>query len=184
MPGKIIVTEDITVDGVIDLGADDPELSHWSGSFKRGPEGDKFKRDELSGAGALLLGRKTYDAFAAHWPNRKDDYAGPINRLPKYVASHRDAAWGPVTVINGDLAAAVRALKKHVDGDILVYGSASIVHQLAPLGLIDVYHLMIYPTAVGRGKRLFPNGFAANFRTEEVRPLGDDGIVLVRYRLA
>ena len=183
MSGRIIVTEDITLDGVVDVGADDPGLSNWTGSFKRGPEGDKFKLDELRGAGALLLGRKTYDAFAGYWPNAKDDYAKPINSLPKYVASHREAAWDPTTVINGDLAAAVRALKERVDGDILVYGSASIVHQLAPWGLIDVYHLMIYPTVVGRGKRLFPDGFAAKFKTEEVRTLGD-GIVFMRYRLA
>lgn len=183
MPGNIIVTEDITLDGVIDVGVEDPGLSNWTGSFSRGPEGDKFKLDELRGAAALLLGRKTYDAFAGYWPNAKDDFAGPINSLPKYVASHREANWAPTTVINGDLAAAARALKERVDGDILVYGSASIVHQLAPQGLIDAYHLMIYPTIVGRGKRLFPDGFAANFKSEEVRQLGDS-IVLLRYRVA
>lgn len=181
MSGKIIVTEDGTLDGVIDVGVDDAGLAHWTASFNRGPEGDRFKLDELRGAGALLLGRKTYDAFAGYWPNAKSDYAEYINRLPKYVASHREAAWAPTTVISEDLAAAVRALKERAEGDILVYGSASIIHQLAPQGLIDAYHLMIYPTVVGRGKRLFPDGFAANFKTEEVRPLGD-GIVLVRVR--
>lgn len=183
MSGKIIVTEDITLDGVMDVGADDPSLANWTGAFKRGPEGDRFKLDELAGAAALLLGRKTYDAFAGYWPNAKDDYAKPINSLPKYVAAHRAANWAPTTVIEGDLAPALRALKERVDGDILVYGSASIVQQLAPQGLIDVYHLMVYPTVVGRGKRLFPDGFAANFKTEEVRTLGD-GIVLVRYGVA
>lgn len=183
MTGKIIVTEDITLDGVIDVGVDDAGLGDWTGSFGRGPEGDKFKLDELDGAAALLLGRKTYDTFAGYWPNAKNQFAESINRLPKYVASHREAGWAPTTVIGGDLAAAARTLKERVDGHMLVYGSASIVWQLAPEGLIDAYHLMIYPTVVGRGKRLFPDGVAANFRTEGVRLLGD-GIVLVRYRLA
>jgi dihydrofolate reductase len=177
---KIIVTEDITIDGVIELGDEDPGLGEWSGAFRRGPEGDRFKHDELRDAGAILLGRKTYDAFAASWPNAKNQFAERINALPKYVVSHRAASWAPTSVIDGDLAAAMRALKNRVDGNILVYGSASLVHQLASLGLVDTWHLMIYPAVAGRGKRLFPGGLTGNFRTEEMRPLGD-GIVLLRY---
>ena len=107
-----------------------------------------------------------------------------MNSLPKYLASHRrDAPWTNTTLIGGDLAAAARQAKTQVNGDILVYGSASIVHQLAPPGLIDEYRLMLYPTVLGRGKKLLPDGYTAVFRTEESRQFGG-GIVLVRYRPA
>jgi dihydrofolate reductase len=186
MSGNIIVTEFISLDGVIEdpVGMEGSGLGNWTGPFNRGPEGDRFKLDELVAAAALLFGRKTYDAFAGAWPNRQDAYAARINSLPKHLASHRKTAtWADTTVIDGDLAVAVRALKARVDNDILVYGSASIVHQLAPQGLIDEYRLMVYPTVLGRGKKLFPDGSALKLKTEEVRSLGD-GIVLLRYRAA
>src|SRR5438477_403378 len=151
MSGRIVVTEYMSLDGVIEdpVGMENSGLGNWTGPFQRGPEGDSFKLDELLGAAALLFGRKTYDAFAAVWPHQKDDFAERMNSLPKYLASHRrDAPWINTTLIEGDLAAATRKLKTQIDGDILVYGSASIVHQLAPLGLIDEYRLMIYPTAL------------------------------------
>jgi dihydrofolate reductase len=184
MSGSIVVTEYMSLDGVIEdpVGMENSGLGNWTRPFPRGVEGDKFKLGELLGASALLFGRKTYDAFAAAWPRLKDAFAERMNSLPKYLASHRgDASWNNTTLIEGDLAEAARKLKTQVDGDILVYGSASIVHQLAPLGLIDEYRLMIYPTVLGRGKKMLPNGYTAAFGTEEVRQLGG-GIVLVRYR--
>lgn len=184
MSGSIVVTEFISLDGVIEdpVGMEGSGLGNWTGPFHRGPQGDKFKMDELLGASALLFGRKTYDAFASHWPHAKDDFAERMNKLPKYLASHRrDVPWTNTTLIEGDLAAAARKLKTQFDGDILVYGSASIVHQLAPLGLIDEFRLMIYPTVLGRGKKMLPDGHAAIFKTEEIRQLGD-GIALARYR--
>lgn len=186
MSGRIVVTEYMSLDGVIEdpVGMEGSGLGNWTGPFKRGPEGDRFKLSELEAASALLFGRKTYDAFAAHWPQAKDAYAERINRLPKYVASHRgDADWNNTTLIGSDVAAAVRKLKTQIDGDALVYGSASLVHQLAPVGLIDEYRLMVYPTVLGRGKKMLPDGYTAVFRTEEVRQFGD-GIVLLRYRPA
>jgi dihydrofolate reductase len=184
MAGRIVVTEYISLDGVIEdpVGMENSGLGDWVGPFHRGPEGDRFKLDELMAASAILLGRKTYDAFAAHWPQAKDAYADRINALPKYVVSHHEPAdWSDTRVISSNLSGAAAKLKTERDGDILVYGSASIVHQLAPVGLIDEYRLMIYPTVLGRGKKMLPDGYAAVFKTEEVRQFGD-GIVLIRYR--
>jgi dihydrofolate reductase len=179
----------MSLDGVIEdpVGMEGSGLGNWTGPFQRGPEGDKFKLDELSRASALLFGRKTYDAFAAAWPHIKDEigYAERMNALPKYLASHRgEAGWNnTIKVIGGDLVEGARRLKAEVQGDILVFGSASIAHQLAPHGLIDEYRLMIYPTVLGHGKKILPDGYAAVLKTEEVRPLGG-GIVLIRYRPA
>jgi dihydrofolate reductase len=186
MSGRIVVTQYISLDGVIEdpVGLEDSGLGDWTGPFTRGPEGDKFKHDELAAAGALLLGRRTYDAFAAAWPHMHDEtgYAERINNLPKLLASHSEnASWGDTTVARDDgLIDAVKALKARTAGDILVFGSASVVHQLAPLRLIDEYRLMIYPTVLGRGLRLLPEGYATVLKTQEIRAF-NDGIALVRY---
>lgn len=183
MSGNLVVTEFISLDGVIEdpVGMENTGLGNWTGPFERGPDGDRFKLDELVHASALLFGRRTYDAFATHWPKAKDAYADRINSLPKYVVTSRgEVTWNNTIILQSDIAAAIARLKGQVDGDILVYGSASIVHQLAPRGLIDEYRLMIYPVVLGRGKKMLPDGYAAMLRTEEARQLGG-GIVLVRY---
>jgi dihydrofolate reductase len=129
-------------------------------------------------------GGTTYEAFAAAWPHIKDEsgYADRINTLPKYMASStlKSASWGQTTIWNGDLAAAAKALKAEGDGEILIFGSASIVHQLAPHGLVDEYRLMIYPTILGAGKRLFPDGAKSQLSLAECQQLGGC-IVLTRY---
>lgn len=186
MPGSIVVTEYISLDGVMEdpVGMEGSGLGNWTGPFSRGPAGDQFKLDELLGASALLFGRTTYDAFAAVWPAVKDKtgFAARMNSLPKHLATHRDTApWENTIPIHDDLVGAVKALKHTVDRDILVYGSRSIVHQLAPHGLIDEYRLMIYPTVLGRGKKLFPENWSSVLKTEQVQALGG-GILLVRYR--
>jgi dihydrofolate reductase len=120
------------------------------------------------------------------WPAVKDKtgFAARMNSLPKHLATHRDRAnWENTIVIQDDLAGAAKALKESVDGDILVYGSRSIVHQLAPHGLIDEYRLMIYPTVLGRGKKLFPDNWSTVLKTEQIQALGG-GILLARYRTA
>jgi dihydrofolate reductase len=188
MPGSIVVTEYISLDGVIEdpVGMEGSGLGNWTGPFSRGPEGDQFKLDELLRASALLFGRTTYDAFAAVWPAVKDKtgFAARMNSLPKYLATHRDSAdWENTTVIQDDLVDAAKTLKQNVDGDILVYGSRSIVHQLAPHGLINEYRLLIYPTVLGRGKKLFPENWSTVLKTGQVQALGS-GILLVRYRVA
>jgi dihydrofolate reductase len=186
MAKKIVVTQYISVDGVIEdpVGMENSGLGNWTGPFRRGPEGDQFKHEELFAADALIFGRTTYEAFAAAWPHINDEagYAARINKLPKYLASStlESASWGQTTIWNGDLVAATKALKADGDGEVLIFGSASIVHQLALHGLIDEYRLMVYPTLLGRGKRLFPDDAKSLLSLVECRQLGG-GVVLMRY---
>jgi dihydrofolate reductase len=186
MTGKIIATNYISLDGVIEdpVGMENSGLGDWTGPFSRGPEGDQFKLDELNAAKALIFGRLTYDGFAAVWPTVKDEagFAERMNALPKYVASRtlREATWTPTTLLSYDLVAEAKALKNRYEGDILIYGSASIVHALAPHGLIDEYRLMVYPTVLGKGKRLFPAQEKSLMQLIECRTF-NDGIVLLRH---
>ena len=161
-----------------------PAWGTGRGLFSRGPEGDRFKLDELLAADCLIFGRVTYDAFAASWPHMKDEtgLADRMNSLPKYVASStlKQATWGESTIWNGDIVSAAKALKAEGHGEALIYGSASVVHQLASASLIDEYRLMVYPTILGAGKRLYPNGVASQLQLAECKQLGG-GIVLLRY---
>jgi dihydrofolate reductase len=186
MTKKIVVTEYISLDGVIEdpVGMENSGLGNWTGPFNRGSEGDRFKLEELLAADALILGRKTYDAFAAVWPYMKDEagMGDRMNSLPKYVASStlKQASWGETKIWNGDIVSATKALKASGQGEALIYGSASVVHQLAAAGLIDEYRLMVYPTILGTGKRLYQNGTSSPLQLAECKQLGD-GIVLLRY---
>ncbi|WP_159593454.1 dihydrofolate reductase family protein [Chelativorans xinjiangense] len=186
MPRRLIVTEYISLDGVVEdpVGMENSGLGNWTGPFNRGPEGDKFKHEELFASEALLLGRATYDAFAAVWPSVEDDtgFAERINSMPKFVVSNtlQRAEWNNTTIQSGDAVEQVRELKEQPGGDILVYGSASVVHALMPVGLVDEYRLMVYPTVLGRGKRLFPEGVSSMLRLAACQQLGS-GIVLLRY---
>ena len=191
MTKRIVVTDYISLDGVIEdpVGMENSGLGNWTGPFSRGPEGDRIKHEELAAADALIFGRATYDAFAVAWPHVHDEagYADRMNQLPKHLASStlKDASWGPTTIWNGDLVAAASALKAEgdTDGEILIFGSASVVHQLAPHGLVDEYRLMVYPTILGAGKRLFPDGAKSQLSLAECKQLGD-GIVMMRYTAA
>jgi dihydrofolate reductase len=186
MPRKIVVTQYMSLDGIIEdpVGMEGSGLGDWTGPFTCGPLGDAFKHEELFAADALIFGRVTYDAFAAAWPFIADPagYADRINSLPKLVASGtlEDAGWNNSTFLAGDLATEVAAFKAQEGGETLIFGSASIVHQLMPLGLIDEYRLMVYPTVLGRGKRMFPDGVGAMLTLAECTRFGD-GIVLLRY---
>ena len=186
MTKKIVVTEYISLDGVIEdpVGMENSGLGNWTAPFSRGPEGDGFKLEELLAADCLIFGRATYDAFAAAWPHMKDDtgMADRMNGLPKYVASStlKQANWGETTIWNGDIISSAKALKAEGHGEALIYGSASVVHQLASAGLIDEYRLMVYPTILGAGKRLYPDGAASQLQLEECKQFGG-GIVLLRY---
>src|SRR5215210_3952066 len=130
---KIVVSQFMTLDGVVEDpgGAEDFERGGWAFQFNRGEEGDKFKLDEVMEADALLLGRTTYEGFAEAWPSRTDEmgFADKMNSMPKYVASKTldRAEWSNTSVIGGDVAAEVAELKRRVDGDLLVYGSAQLV---------------------------------------------------------
>jgi dihydrofolate reductase len=158
---KVVVSEFITVDGVIDSPGGEPEFerSGWAFQFERGPNGDKFKFEELMAAGALLLGRITYEAFAKAWPTMEGTgaFGEKMNSMPKYVASTtlKQADWSPSTIIGADLAKEVAELKNQIEGDILINGSGRLVRSLMEHDLIDEYRLQVFPIVVGAGKRLF-----------------------------
>jgi dihydrofolate reductase len=157
---RIVVSEFVTLDGVMEDpgGAEGFDRGGWAFQFERGPEGDKFKLDEVLEADALLLGRRTYEGFAKAWPTVTDEvgFAEKMNSMPKYVVSSTlaSADWNNSTVIKGDVAEEVAKL----DGNILVAGSAQLVQTLMDHNLVDEYRLMIYPVLLGGGKRLFKDG--------------------------
>jgi dihydrofolate reductase len=160
----VVVSEFITVDGVLDDpgGSEGSERGGWAFKFDRGPDGDKFKLDEVMAAGALLLGRVTYEGFAAAWPGRTDEmgFAEKFNSMPKYVVTStlKDPEWNNSTVLDGEIFAFVRTLKDELDGDVLVNGSIRLVRDLLANGLVDELRLMVFPILLGRGRRLFEDG--------------------------
>src|SRR5258705_3007722 len=132
--GRIIATEFVSLDGVVEApgGGEDFEYAGWSFEIDRGDEGNKFKIDETFESEALLLGRKTYEGFAAAWPSREGEFADKFNRMPKYVVSStlQKPDWNNSTVLTGELAEEVAKLKREQDGDIVVHGSARLVQAL------------------------------------------------------
>jgi dihydrofolate reductase len=185
--GRIVVTEFVTLDGVIEDpgGSEKTAQGGWAFKFERGDEGDKYKFDELMAADALLLGRVTYEGFAAAWPNYSDEvgFAAKMNSMPKYVLSStlEQGSWENSTVLRGDAAAEAEKLKAQVAGDILVEGSASLVHALQHADLVDEYRLMVFPTVLGAGKRLFRDGARpGGMELVEARQAGATGILTLR----
>jgi dihydrofolate reductase len=176
--GNLVVSQFMSVDGVIEDpgGSEGWDRGGWAFKFDRGSEGDKFKLDEVMTSDALLLGRVTYDGFAAAWPSRSGGFADKFNTMPKHVVSRTLASgpWANTTVISDDVPGAVAGLKARYDADILVNGSAQLVAELAAHGLVDEYRLMVFPTILGGGKRLFPDGSAAAaLRLTDTKPAGD-----------
>jgi dihydrofolate reductase len=157
--GRIVVTEYISVDGVVEApsGTESFERVGWTDAYSRGVEGDAFKLDETMNSDALLLGRVTYDGFAAVWPNYQGEFADKFNTMPKYVVSQTltNPEWSNTTVLSGDVVDEVRKLKERYDGDIVVHGSPQLVQTLLEHDLVDALHLQVYPVIVGAGKRLF-----------------------------
>ena len=187
--GNVVVSEFVSLDGVIEDpgGAESFEHGGWSFEFARGDDGDKFKLDEVMAADAMLLGRVTYEGFAKAWPSIRDEagFADKMNGMPKYVVSTtlEDPQWNNTTVIDGDLEAAITDLKQRYSGDILVAGSAQLVGALAEQGLVDEYRLMVFPLLLGSGKRLFAGGGGmTKLALAESRPVGPDGVVVATYR--
>ena len=186
MTRKLVLSSYTSLDGVMQdpVGMENSGLGNWTGAFNRGPEGDNVMHEELMQADIVLLGRTTYDGFAAVWPS-VDDQAGfgrKMNSVRKYVASNtmKQAEWANTSVLSGDVASAVRELKSGSGGDILIYGSAGLVHALMPHSVIDEVRMMIYPVVLGRGTRLFPANHASTFELKQVKPLGS-GIVRAEY---
>ena len=185
--GRIVVTEFISLDGVMEDpgGAEDFKYGGWSFEFARGDEGDKFKLDEALGSEALLLGRVTYEGFAAAWPSREGDFADKFNSMPKYVVSSTldDAEWNNSTVIKGDVPGQVAKLKDEIDGDIVVHGSARLVQTLLEHDLVDELRLMVFPVVLGSGRRIFgETSDKKPLRLVDSKVVGDGVAILVYER--
>jgi len=188
---KVIVSEFMSLDGVIEDpgGAGELDRGGWSFRSDRGAEGDKFKDDELVAADALLLGRITYEGFAAAWPQMEEqtgEYGARMNGYPKYVASRtlrEPLEWNNSTLIEGDLAEGVGRLKRQEGKDILIFGSGELVRTLMKHDLIDEYRLMVNPVVVGKGKRLFGDvGETRDLRLVDTKQVGPDGVLILTYR--
>lgn len=178
--GRIVVTEFMSLDGVM-------EEPRWTFDFERGEAGDRFKYEELFEADALLLGRRTYEGFAAAWPSMgEDDFGRRMNGIAKYVVSRTlsetDAQWGPTTVLRGEMADEVGRLRREFDGTLLVEGSAALAHGLAQADLVDAYRLMVFPVVIGSGLRVFPDKMATAARLELVgQESAGSGVLMLRY---
>ena len=186
--GRIVVTEFVSLDGVVEDpgGAEDFKYGGWSFEIARGDEGDRFKLDEALDADALLLGRVTYEGFAAAWPSRNGEFADKFNTMPKYVVSStlEDPEWNNSTVLRGDVAEEVSKLKQGQDGDIVVHGSPQLVQTLLEHDLVDEFRLMVYPVVLGTGKRLFGDtSDKKRLRLADSKMVGD-GIAILVYQPA
>src|SRR2546426_2382117 len=182
--GRIVVTEFVSLDGVMEDpgGSENFGQGGWSFKISRGDEGDKFKLDEAFASEALLLGRVTYEGFAAAWPSREGEFADKFNTMPKYVVSSTlvEPEWDNSIVLNGDLVAEVAKLKQQHDGDIVVHGSARLVQSLIEHDLVDELRLMVYPVVLGSGRRLFAETSDAKpLRLVDSKTVGDGVTILV-----
>jgi dihydrofolate reductase len=184
--GRIVVTEFVSLDGVMEDpgGSENFAQGGWSFKISRGDEGDKFKLDETFASEALLLGRVTYEGFAEAWPSRDGEFADKFNNMPKYVVSSTMAEpeWNNSSVLRGDVADEVGKLKQKHDGDIVVHGSARLVQALLEHDLVDELRLMVYPVVLGSGKRLFGDTSDKKpLRLVESKVVGD-GVAILIYQ--
>jgi dihydrofolate reductase len=187
--GKLVVTEFVSIDGVFEDpgGAEDYEYGGWTFEYDRGEDGNQFKLDELMEADAQLLGRVTYEGFAAAWPSREGPFADKLNNDPKYVVSTTitEPEWQNTTVISTDVADRISQLKAETDGTVLVAGSGTLVETLLGADLVDELRLMVFPTILGRGRRVFPDGIdRLKFKLVESRTFGPDGVLVQIYERA
>jgi len=185
--GRIVVSEFVSLDGVMEDpgGAEGSKHGGWTFKFNRGKDGDKFKLDETKAAEALLLGRVTYEGFAAAWPTMGgDEFSDKFNSMPKYVVSStlEKAGWNNSTILKGDAVKEVSKLRQRLDGEILVNGSAQLVQTLVANDLVDELRLMVFPVVLGGGKRLF--GEASDMkrlRLADSKTVGD-GVAILVYK--
>ena len=184
--GRIVISEFVSIDGVMEAPGGEPGYRHtgWVERFQD-EEQVQYKFEEVQSSSALLIGRVTYESFAGAWPNYQGEFADRMNAMPKYVASTTltDPAWNNTRVLQGPLADAVGALKREVEGDILVNGSRRLARSLREHGLVDEYRLMVFPIVLGSGDRLF----AATSEAEELELAGSrafgNGVVELTYRV-
>ncbi len=187
--GKLVVTEFVSIDGVFEDpgGSESYEHGGWTFEYDRGDEGNQFKLDELMNAEVQLLGRVTYEGFAAAWPTRDGPFADKLNNDPKVLVSTTvtDPSWQNTTVVSDNVAEEIAKLKDETDGSILVSGSGKLVATLLEANLVDELRLMVFPTILGRGKRAFPDGIdRLKFRLTESRTVGPDGVQVQVYERA
>jgi dihydrofolate reductase len=188
---RVVVSEFVSLDGVMEDpgGAEGYEHGGWTFQVDQGPDGAKFKVEELLAADALLLGRVTYQGFAAAWPSMDTgEFGEKMNSVRKYVVSSTltdaEATWNNTTVVRGDVGAEVAKLKAQPGGDLLVAGSGQLVRTLTGLGLVDEYRLMVFPIVLGTGKRLFSDESGApRFSLVDAKTSGA-GVLLLRYQPA
>jgi dihydrofolate reductase len=183
--GKIAVSQNVSLDGVMQSpGSTDVPFKYrgWAVDFDGGPESDRFQLEQAQNAGALLLGRVTYEAMHAFWPTTEGEFADRLNQLPKYVVSSTltDLPWN-ATVLGDDWPGVVARLREELDGDILVYGSRRLARALIGMGLVDELRLLVYPVVLGAGDRLFgETEDKIPLRLVESRPL-EGGLVGMIY---
>ena len=192
--GKIVITEFISLDGVVEDPGGFSDFKHagWGKAaaalfftwrLDRGEDAEQFKLDETLGTEALLLGRVTYEEFAAAWQDRDDELADKFNSLPKYVVSStlEDPEWNNSTVLDGDVVKEVSRLKRELDGGIVVYGSVRLARTLIEHDLVDELRMMVHPVVLGAGEHLFgETSDKKPVRLVETRTIGD-GVVIHAY---
>jgi dihydrofolate reductase len=185
---KLIVSEFVTLDGVMEAPGGEPTHPHsgWVFDFM-GPEQQLYKLDEILEAESLLLGRVTYEGFSAAWPEREGEFADKMNSMPKHIVSStlpEPLDWSNSTLIRGDAAGEVAKLKQQDGGPILVAGSQILVHSLIENDLVDEFRLMLFPVLIGGGKRLFPESPEKRSLKLVDTKLFDSGVVVHTYRPA
>ena len=183
--GKIVISENVSLDGVIEdpAGVEGFRLGGWFFETDRGEDGERFTLDRALDTEALLLGRRTYEFFAATWPSRGGELADKMNSLPKYVVSStlEDPDWNNSTVVTGDVVDEVSTLKRELGGEIVVLGSPQLARALIEHGLVDEVRLMIYPVLLGAGARLFgETSDKTPLRLIDTQTVGD-GVAILTY---
>ena len=181
---KIIVSDNVTLDGVVQDPAGDEGFRHggWVGSIKDRPQLNQLALDDALGAEAMLLGRRSYEWFAARWPSRTGALADRLNGLPKYVVSSTlgEPEWNS-TVLKGAVVEEVSKLKRDLDGEILVLASFGLVHALMEHDLVDELRLKVFPVVLGAGQRLFgKTGDKTALRLTASQTI-EDGVLFLRY---
>jgi dihydrofolate reductase len=186
--GRIVVTEFVSLDMVAEAPGGDSNYKHagWTFKIEQGQEGADFKLKETRDSEALLLGRVTYQGFAAAWPSVPGEFGDKFNSMPKYVVSQTldKAEWNNSTILTGDVVKEVSKLRQKVGGDIVVHGSARLVQTLLANDLVDELRLMVFPVVLGSGKRLFGEmEDLKRLHLAESKTVGD-GVVILIYKRA
>ena len=187
--GRIVATEYVSLDGIVEApgGGEDFEHAGWSFETERGEEFEKFKLDETLNSEALLLGRVTYEGFAAAWPSMEGEVADKLNAMPKYVVSstlEEPLDWNNSSVLKGDVVEEVSRLRQSLRGDIVIHGSPQLVQTLLEHDLVDELRMTVFPVVLGTGKRLFgDSNNKKRLRLTDSKVAGD-GIAILIYEPA